>query len=62
MAAFLLFILAGVILVITFWNFKKKPAPGEDQRSDYQQSNMCKHNQKLAYYRSKYNFIYIIVF
>ena len=35
MAAFLLFILAGVILVITFWNFKKKPAPGEDQRSDY---------------------------
>jgi flagellar basal body-associated protein FliL len=35
MAAFLLFILAGVILVITFWNFKKKPAPAEDQRSDY---------------------------
>ena len=58
MAAFLLFILAGVILVITFWNFKKKPAPGEDQRSDYLKTavNKLKGDPKIQQNSSRWLF------
>ena len=36
MASILLFILAGIILVTTFWNFFTKPTPRpEDRRSEY---------------------------
>ncbi len=43
MISILFFTLAGIILVVTLWNFSKKPTPrGDDRRSEYLQSAVDK--------------------
>jgi 5-methylcytosine-specific restriction endonuclease McrA len=43
MISILFFSLAGIILVVTLWNFSKKPTPrGNDHRSEYLQTAVDK--------------------